>query len=153
MEPQLYLPPTHPHPVTCWSFSTHSHSTIVVKAASVLPIMHSACKPHLHLTHCSQCSDPPLPRYPPVTLPEGPVALNALHTQPGTLAAPPPPFPPVWRCEAGLCDALTPVTVSPKCKAVAPSCGQVFSWEFYSGKVPGASVQVHTADGWGYRLS
>ncbi|TDH03219.1 hypothetical protein EPR50_G00160800 [Perca flavescens] len=39
---------------------------------------------------------------------------------------------PVWRCEAGLCDALTPVIVSPKCKAVAPSCGQVFSWEFYT---------------------
>ncbi|KAA8585409.1 hypothetical protein FQN60_004103 [Etheostoma spectabile] len=33
---------------------------------------------------------------------------------------------PVWRCEAGLCDALTPVIVSPKCKAVAPSCGQTF---------------------------
>ncbi|KAK7938992.1 hypothetical protein WMY93_002318 [Mugilogobius chulae] len=25
--------------------------------------------------------------------------------------------------------------VSPKCKAVAPSCGQVFSWEFYSGSL------------------
>lgn len=54
---------------------------------------------------------------------------------------------PVWRCEAGLCDALTPVIVSPKCKAVAPSCGQVFSWEFYSGTVPGSFPQVHTTDG------
>lgn len=43
-----------------------------------------------------------------------------------------------------MCDALTPVTVSPKCKAVAPSCGQVFSWEFYSGTVPGSvSLQVY----------
>lgn len=32
-------------------------------------------------------------------------------------------------------DGLTRVIVSPKCKAVAPSCGQVFSWEFYSGTV------------------
>lgn len=47
----------------------------------------------------------------------------------------------------GLCDALTPVIVSPKCKAVAPSCGQVFSWEFYSGTVPGSFPQVHTTDG------
>lgn len=116
--------------------------------------MHSACKPHLHLTHlllhCAQCSAPPLlpPLHP--SFPEGPAALDALHTQPGTFAA---RFPPVWRCEAGLCDALTPVIVSPKCKAVAPSCGQVFSWEFYSGKVPDVSPQVHTADVWGYRQS
>lgn len=54
---------------------------------------------------------------------------------------------PVWSREAGLCDALTPVIVSPKCKAVAPSCGQVFSWEFYSGTVPGSFPQVHTTDG------
>lgn len=46
-----------------------------------------------------------------------------------------------------MCDALTPVIVSPKCKAVAPSCGQVFSWEFYSGTVPGSFPQVHTTDG------
>lgn len=61
---------------------------------------------------------------------------------------------PVWRCEAGLCDALMPVIVSPKCKAVAPSCGQVFSWEFYSGTVAGSFPQVHITDGGGgYRQS
>jgi len=27
------------------------------------------------------------------------------------------------------------IVVSSKCNAVAPSCGQVFSWEFYSGTV------------------
>lgn len=30
-------------------------------------------------------------------------------------------------------DGLILVVVSPKCKAVAPTCGQAFSWEFYSG--------------------
>lgn len=105
--------------------------------------MHSACKPHLHLNTPAAaalrpalcCPSPsPLPFPSPLHLPEGPAAaLDALHTQPGTFAARFPPL--VWRCEAGLCDALTPVIVSPKCKAVAPSCGQVFSWEFYSGKV------------------
>ncbi|MEQ2203731.1 hypothetical protein XENOCAPTIV_002836 [Xenoophorus captivus] len=48
----------------------------------------------------------------------------------------------MWRCEAGLCDALTLVIVSSKCKAVAPSCGQVFSWEFYSGTVAGSILQL-----------
>lgn len=118
--------------------------------------MHSACKPHLHLTHTCCCCTAgsallPPPHSPPPSLPlylpEGPAALDALHTQPGTFAARPPHPPPppplsVWRCEAGLCDALTPVIVSPKCKAVAPSCGQVFSWEFYSGKVPSGTHRV-----------
>lgn len=150
LSPILSLLP--PHPVSCWIFS--SHFTTFFKC--VLPILHSACKPHLHLTHlllhCGQCSAPPLPPPlpSPLDLPEGPAALDALHTQPGTFAA---RLAPVWRCEAGLCGALTPVIVSPKCKAVAPSCGQVFSWEFYSGKVPDVSPQVHTADGWGCRQS
>lgn len=34
-----------------------------------------------------------------------------------------------WMCD----DGLILVVVSPKCKAVAPTCGQAFSWEFYSG--------------------
>ncbi|XP_056257748.1 MAGUK p55 subfamily member 3 isoform X2 [Seriola aureovittata] len=42
----------------------------------------------------------------------------------GTLPNPKSPKKPVY--DQG-CDK-----VSPKCKAVAPSCGQVFSWEFYS---------------------
>ncbi|KAK3529005.1 hypothetical protein QTP70_014399, partial [Hemibagrus guttatus] len=33
-----------------------------------------------------------------------------------------------WICD----DGLILVVVSPKCKAVAPTCGQAFSWEFYS---------------------
>lgn len=77
-------------------------------------------------------SPPTNPAHPPA--PRGPAVLEALHTHPPRhvlllvhLA---------WRCQAGSCDALTPVIVSPKCKAVAPSCGQVFSWEFYSGTVP-----------------
>ncbi|CAG5897337.1 unnamed protein product [Menidia menidia] len=58
----------------------------------------------------------------------------------GTLPNPKSPKKPVSEqgCEKEDCDCegyfngQYIVIVSPKCKAVAPSCGQVFSWEFYS---------------------
>nr|XP_046186085.1 MAGUK p55 subfamily member 3-like isoform X2 [Oncorhynchus gorbuscha] len=50
----------------------------------------------------------------------------AYRIKTGTLPNPKSPKNPTY--DQG-CDK---VIVSPKCKAVAPSCGQVFSWEFYS---------------------
>lgn len=90
---------------------------------------------------CGQCTASP-PRPPPQKdppwsptphSPQGPCCVGRIaHSTRHVCCS----FTLCWRCEAGLCDALTPVIVSPKCKAVAPSCGQVFSWEFYSGTVP-----------------
>ncbi|XP_033500711.1 MAGUK p55 subfamily member 3 isoform X1 [Epinephelus lanceolatus] len=56
----------------------------------------------------------------------------------GTLPNPKSPKKPVYDqgCDKEDCDCEGyfngQYIVSPKCKAVAPSCGQVFSWEFYS---------------------
>ncbi|KAL7850273.1 hypothetical protein SRHO_G00196220 [Serrasalmus rhombeus] len=56
----------------------------------------------------------------------------------GTLQNPKSPKKPVYDqgCEKDDCDCEGYFNghyiVSPKCKAVAPSCGQVFSWDFYS---------------------
>ncbi|KAI4822116.1 hypothetical protein KUCAC02_007678, partial [Chaenocephalus aceratus] len=58
----------------------------------------------------------------------------------GTLPNPKSPKKPAYEqgCDKEDCDCegyfngQYIVIVSPKCKAVAPSCGQVFSWEFYS---------------------
>ncbi|XP_066498439.1 MAGUK p55 subfamily member 3 isoform X1 [Hoplias malabaricus] len=56
----------------------------------------------------------------------------------GTLQNPKSPQKPVYDqgCEKDDCDCEGYFNghyiVSPKCKAVAPSCGQVFSWDFYS---------------------
>ncbi|KAM6904642.1 MAGUK p55 subfamily member 3 [Xenentodon cancila] len=56
----------------------------------------------------------------------------------GTLPHPKSPKKPVSEqgCDKEDCDCEGyfngQYIVSPKCKAVAPSCGQVFSWEFYS---------------------
>ncbi|XP_072225440.1 MAGUK p55 subfamily member 3 isoform X1 [Leuresthes tenuis] len=56
----------------------------------------------------------------------------------GTLPNPKSPKKPVSEqgCDKEDCDCEGyfngQYIVSPKCKAVAPSCGQVFSWEFYS---------------------
>eukprot|EP00063_Salmo_salar_P085167 XP_014060002.1 PREDICTED: MAGUK p55 subfamily member 3-like isoform X3 [Salmo salar] len=52
----------------------------------------------------------------------------AYRIKTGTLPNPKSPKNPTY--DQG-CDKATDL-VSPKCKAVAPSCGQVFSWEFYS---------------------
>lgn len=41
-----------------------------------------------------------------------------------------------------LFSGLIRVVVSSKCKAMVPSCGQVFSWDFYAGTVPVHSTQV-----------
>ena len=45
-------------------------------------------------------------------------------------------------CVRFLCDGLTLAVVSPKCKAVAPSCGQAFFLEFYSGTSPCPSLHA-----------
>ncbi|XP_061761462.1 MAGUK p55 subfamily member 3 isoform X1 [Nerophis ophidion] len=56
----------------------------------------------------------------------------------GTLPNPKSPKTPAFdqACDKDDCDCEGyfngQYIVSPKCKAVAPSCGQVFSWEFYS---------------------
>ncbi|XP_026078569.1 MAGUK p55 subfamily member 3 isoform X2 [Carassius auratus] len=56
----------------------------------------------------------------------------------GTNQSPKSPRASPWdqTCEKEDCDSEGSVSgqhiVSPKCKAVAPSCGQAFSWEFYS---------------------
>ncbi|XP_077939743.1 MAGUK p55 subfamily member 3 isoform X3 [Gasterosteus aculeatus] len=62
----------------------------------------------------------------------------AYRVKMGTLPNPKSPKNPVYDqgCDKEDCDCEGyfngQYIVSPKCKAVAPSCGQVFSWEFYS---------------------
>lgn len=93
---------------------------------------------------CGQCTAPPFPPLPRTSSPShppppsrGPSCVGRIaHSTRHVCCS----FTFMWRCEAGLCDALTPVIVSSKCKAVAPSCGQVFSWEFYSGTVAGSII-------------
>ncbi|XP_061605617.1 MAGUK p55 subfamily member 3 isoform X2 [Phyllopteryx taeniolatus] len=88
------------------------------------------CQPTPLPTSCICCSVPVPPHpYPP---PHGgpPAALDALHTVSRHVCCSFTFL--VCTYEAKLGDTLTPVVVSPKCNAVAPSCGQVFSWEFYS---------------------
>lgn len=126
---------------------------LAVFARSVLDPPEPPLPSALLLTNCpccSQCAAPslPLPRtscpshaFPPS---QGPFCVGRIaHSTRHVCCL----FTFMWRCEAGLCDALTPVIVSSKCKAVAPSCGQVFSWEFYSGTVVASILQVNTTDG------
>ncbi|XP_029015105.1 MAGUK p55 subfamily member 3 isoform X1 [Betta splendens] len=62
----------------------------------------------------------------------------AYRMKTGTLPNPKSPKKPAYDqgCDKEDCDCEGyfngQYIVSPKCKAVAPSCGQVFSWEFYS---------------------
>ncbi|KAM9474181.1 MAGUK p55 subfamily member 3 isoform 2-T3 [Salvelinus alpinus] len=61
----------------------------------------------------------------------------AYRIKTGTLPNPKSPKNPTCKCpQIEDCDCEGyfngQYIVSPKCKAVAPSCGQVFSWEFYS---------------------